>query len=226
MRVKKSDKANLEKKRGMFLQIGTIVSLSIVFLAFEWTTVKYDKIDWERYGDKNLMEEMAEITFHKKKLPEMPKPKIIQTIEFVDNETDIEEEIIISAEITEDTRNGLDLIIEEPDIEVEEQHIFTVVEKQPEFPGGYTALQKFLMENLKYPRQAIEVGISGTVYISFIVWKDGSIRNINLERGIGGGCDEEALRIVELMPDWNPGVQLMKPVPVQMILPVSFKLIK
>lgn len=226
MRSKKSNRANLETKRGTFLQIGTIISLSIVLLAFEWTTVNSHKIDWEGYGNHNLMEEMTEITVHNKKPPEMPKPIIIQKIEFVDNETDIETDINISAEITEDTKNDLDQIFEETEIEIEEQHIFTVVEKQPEFPGGYAALQKFLLENLQYPRQAIEIGISGTVYISFIVWKDGSIRNTNLERGIGGGCDEEALRIVELMPNWKPGVQLMTPVNVQMILPVSFKLIK
>lgn len=227
MRVKKSNKANLENKRGMFLQIGIIVSLSIVFLAFEWTTVKNHKIDWNSYADNNLIEEMTEITIHKKKLPEMPKPKIIQTIEFVDNKADVEVEIDISAEITDDTKNDIAFIIkEEPDIVAEEVQIFTIAEKQPEFPGGEGALQSFLINNLKYPQQAIEAGISGTVYVSFIVWDDGSVRDIKLKRGIGGGCDEEALKIVEMMPNWNPGIQLLTPVNVQMILPVSFKLIK
>ncbi|MEZ5196347.1 MAG: hypothetical protein R2764_08105 [Bacteroidales bacterium] len=119
MRLKKSDKADLENKRGIFLQIGTIISLSIIFLAFEWTTVKQHKIDWERYGSKNLMEEMAEVTIHRKELPEMPKPQIIQKIEFVDNKTDIETEIEISVEITEETKNDLDQIFEEKEIEIE-----------------------------------------------------------------------------------------------------------
>jgi len=85
-------------------------------------------------------------------------------------------------------------------------------------------MRKFLGNNIKYPKSAIEADITGTVYIEFIVWNDGSIRNVSVKRGIGGGCDEEAIRIVMMMPKWIPGLQRTKPVNVQMILPVTFKL--
>ena len=82
----------------------------------------------------------------------------------------------------------------------------------------------FLYDRIKYPEIARELGIQGTVYVKFVVWNDGSIRNIQLLRGIGGGCDEEALRIVKLMPKWKPGLQRTLPVNVQMVLPVKFVL--
>jgi len=226
MKVKRSIKANLENKRGVFFQIGLVVSLSLVLLGFEWTTIQTNRIEWNKLGRGDIIEEMAEVTIHKKKLPEMPKPKIVHTIEIVENETEIEEEINISSEVTNETFNELEKIIEdEPDIEIEEPNIFTVVEKQPEFPGGISAMKHFLTDYLVYPADAKQIGISGTVYISFVVYEDGSIRNISVKRGIGGGCDEEAVRIVKLMPKWNPGKQRTKAVRVQMLLPVSFKLI-
>jgi len=79
---------------------------------------------------------------------------------------------------------------------------------------------------MKYPTRAREAGIEGTVHVSFVVWNDGSIRNTSILRGIGGGCDEEAIRVVNLMPKWKPGIQLTKKVNVQMSLPVKFVLNK
>jgi len=226
MKTEKSKNVNLENKRGVFFQIGLIISLSLVLLAFEWTTERINHFDWNQLSRDDYMDETAEITIHKKKLPEMPKPKIIQIIEIVQNETEVDEVIDISSEVTDETVNDLEIIIDdESDIETEEPPPFTVVEKMPEFPGGYGAMQKFLADNIIYPRKAKEAGISGPVYIKFIVFEDGSINNAGIERGIGGGCDQEALRVVNIMPKWNPGLQRTKPVKVQMIMHVNFKLI-
>jgi TonB family protein len=105
-----------------------------------------------------------------------------------------------------------------------EQEVFIFVEKMPSYPGGEEAIMKFLLDNIKYPELARTNGIQGTVYVKFIVEKDGSVTNVNLQRGIGGGCDEEAVRVVSIMPKWISGKQNGKTVRVQFILPIKFAL--
>lgn len=102
--------------------------------------------------------------------------------------------------------------------------IIEIVEKQPEFPGGVQNLFTFLSKNVKYPEQARQLGVSGKVYVEFVVEKDGSITDIKLIRGIGEGCDEEAMRAISKMPNWSPGIQAEKPVRVRFVLPVNFSL--
>ena len=94
----------------------------------------------------------------------------------------------------------------------------------PEFPGGRDAMIKFLSENIKYPEEARKQGISGRVYVTFVVEADGEITDIKLLRGIGGGCDEEAMRVVSIMPKWEPGYQRGVPVRVQFNLPIKYSL--
>lgn len=102
--------------------------------------------------------------------------------------------------------------------------VFSVVEQMPEFPGGTEELYKFLGENIKYPTQARENGISGKVFVNFVVEPSGAITNVKLLRGISGGCDEEAIRVVKMLPRWKPGKQNGKAVRVSFNLPVNFQL--
>lgn len=97
-----------------------------------------------------------------------------------------------------------------------------ITEAAPEYPGGDEARIKFLIENIVYPQIAKEANIYGIVYISFIVEKDGSISNVKVLRGIGGGCDEEAIRVVKMMPKWKAGIQNGVPKRAQMYMPISF----
>lgn len=106
----------------------------------------------------------------------------------------------------------------------EEEKPFTVVEQMPEYPGGDAARVKFLQSNLHFPEMARETGITGTVFITFVVGRDGRLSNFKVLRGIGGGCDEEAIRVLKLMPPWIPGKQGGKNVPVQFNLPIKFTL--
>lgn len=101
--------------------------------------------------------------------------------------------------------------------------VFTVVENNPQFPGGEKARQKYLQENIYYPKEAREKGIEGIVYITFIVEKDGSISNVEVLRG-HELLAEEAIRVVKAMPRWQPGTQRGKPVRVQFNMPVRFSL--
>ncbi|MCX6278574.1 MAG: TonB family protein, partial [Bacteroidetes bacterium] len=102
--------------------------------------------------------------------------------------------------------------------------IFTMVEEMPCYPGGDDARVSFLRQNIKYPEEARELGIQGTVYSSFVVEKDGSITDIQILRGIGGGCDEEVIRIIKAMPKWVPGKQRGATVRVQFKMPLKFTL--
>ncbi len=112
------------------------------------------------------------------------------------------------------------------EVSVPTDEVFTVVEEMPQFPGGDEGRTNFLMNNLKYPAKAIEKGIQGKVFVSFVVEKDGSIGNVKLLRGIDESCDAEAVRVVSSMPKWQPGKQNGEAVRVQFNMPISFKLSK
>ena len=110
------------------------------------------------------------------------------------------------------------------EIEDQDTNIFTVVEIMPSFPGGDETRIHFLQNNIIYPQLAKESGIQGTVYLTFVVDKDGSISDVYILKGIGGGCDEEAVRIVKQMPKWKPAYQNGKPVRVLFHMPIRFTL--
>jgi len=106
----------------------------------------------------------------------------------------------------------------------DEDRVFVVVEEQAQFPGGEEARLSFLQTNLRYPAKARAAGIQGIVFVSFVVEKDGSITNPHILRGIGHGCDEEVIRIVEAMPNWIPARHRGQAVRVQFTMPVRFVL--
>lgn len=105
-----------------------------------------------------------------------------------------------------------------------QNEVFTVVEKMPEYVGGQSAMMDYLVKSIKYPEEARKKGVVGTVFVSFIVEADGTVTNAKVIRGIGGGCDEEAWRVIKEMPKWTPGTQKGKPVRVQFNLPIKFSL--
>lgn len=102
--------------------------------------------------------------------------------------------------------------------------LFTVVEVMPEYPGGTEAMMKFLAENIQYPEEARKKQVQGPVYVNFVVEKDGSVGEVKILKGIGNGCDDEAMRVVKMMPAWKPGTQRGQTVRVSFNLPVRFKL--
>ena len=102
--------------------------------------------------------------------------------------------------------------------------IYTTVEKMPTFPGGEFKMYEFLAMNIRYPQRARQDGYSGTVYVRFIVEPDGTITNIEVAKGVGGGCSEEAVRVVKMMPNWIPGEAFGKKVRVTYTLPINFRL--
>ena len=225
MEEKKSPKANLENKKVMFTQIGLIISLLIAWLAFEHKSYDKRQIDESLLNREVVLdEEMVEITKQEEQKPQpVEQPQQTTQLEIVDDNVETED-ININAEVEQNE------VIEEyvaPEVveeEVVEQEIFQIVEEMPAFPGGEAKLMEYVAKNIKYPQIARETGIQGRVFVGFVVEPDGSVSNVKVLRGIGGGCDEEAMRVVKSMPKWKPGKQRGKAVRVSYMLPVNFKL--
>jgi protein TonB len=224
MEPKKSKKADLENKKGIFFEVGLILALLIVFAAFEYKNYDKQTIDLKQRAVEEIQEEMIPITEQKVKPPPPPPPKQVTQIKIVEDDVEVDEDIDIDVDADESTEMEEYIPPEEEEEEVVEAEIFTVVESMPEYPGGMGALMKYLAENIKYPPLAKESGIQGRVFINFVVEPNGAISNVKVLRGIGGGCDEEAVRVVSKMPNWKPGKQRGKAVRVSYNLPVKFTL--
>ncbi len=214
----------MESKKVIFTQLGLIIALALILLAFEWKS--YDK-SVEGFGERivdDVMEEIIPITEQKVKPPPPPPPKRVVQINIVNDDVEVEDDLMIDAEADETTEMDEYIPIEIDEEILEEAPIFTVVESMPEFPNGMKEMYIYLGNNIKYPVMAKESGIQGKVYVTFVVETNGSITDVKVLRGIGGGCDEEAIRVVAAMPKWKPGKQRGKPVRVQYNLPVRFTL--
>ena len=227
MEVKKSPKADLEGKKTSNLLIGAILTLSVLFIGFEWS---------ER--DKKVTTEtgLAEVLFEEEIIPiteqEQPKqappppeaPKVEEVLEIMDNDSEVEESTIQASDDTQAAVEVKYTPVEVEEEEVEEQQIFQVVEEMPEFPGGMGECMKFLSKNIKYPTISQENGVQGRVIVQFVVNRDGSIVDPVVVRGVDPYLDKEALRVISTMPKWKPGKQRGKAVRVKYTVPVMFRL--
>ena len=225
MKEKKTARANLESKRGLFMEIGLIIVLALVYIIIEHkspATVPTKII--ERAPIIDIEDRVDNIRNEKVPLPPPPvsQPVLLKP---VDNDKEIKKDIVIDADpkptdpIPDIPRPTI------PDEKPPEDDVpFVIVEENPEYPGGDAARLSFLRSNIKYPQTAREIGIQGTVYLEFIVEKDGSITHVEILRGIGGGCDEEAVRVTKMMPKWKPGKQRGKEVRVSFKMPIKFTL--
>ena len=225
MEEKKSPKANLENKKLMFTQIGMIIALLVAWLAFEHKSYDKREIDPSLLRQTEVVEEeMVEITKQEEPKPQpVEVPKQTTQLEIVEDDVEVED-IEINAEVDQAEVIEEYVPVEVQEEEVVEQEIFQIVEEMPAYPGGDQKLMEFIAKGIKYPQIARETGIQGRVFVGFVVEPDGSVSNVKVLRGIGGGCDEEAMRVVKSMPKWKPGKQRGKAVRVSYMLPVNFKL--
>jgi protein TonB len=226
MEKKKSNRANLENKRVIFLEIGFIITLTLILAAFEWRAPGRF-IPILQSANPGEIEELVPLnTSQKKKLPPPPVPKPAYTINPVDNNDQVLDDFsVFDAGATPDMPIPDYLpAFSEDNPDPGEETIFLVVEKMPEFPGGEAELYRFLRENVSYPRGAKEAGISGVVYVGFVVEKDGSLSSFEVKRSPHPLLSEESLRVLSMMPAWNPGNQRGKAVRVSFSLPIRFTL--
>lgn len=225
MEPKKTEKADLTKKSFLFFSIGLVVTLLLAIMAFSYRV--YEDITVVDLSNKDAAEEeILEVPPTEQLPPPPPKIQQPQIIE-VPDEKKIEEEIEINmdTEVQEDTK--VEEIKIQPVVEEEKEdvnQIFLVVEETAAPQGGMPAFYEYVGKKMKYPAQARRMGVEGKVFVEFVIERDGSITDVKAIKGIGAGCDEEAVRVVESAPKWKPGKQRGKPVRQRMVLPISFKL--
>jgi len=224
MELKKNPEADLTKKTAFFFSIGLLVTMSLVLAAFEWRQYEAKIADLVK-RNADVFEETIEVP--PTDIPPPPPPAVqAPVIVEVPDEEEIEEEIQVNLdiEVNQDTKVEEVQIkaVEEPKEEVDE--IFTIVEESAAPKGGMAAFYKYVGDKMKYPPQARRMGIDGKVFVEFVINKDGSISDVKAVKGIGAGCDEEAVRVVQGAPSWTPGKQRGKPVKQRMVLPITFKL--
>ncbi|MBN1116034.1 MAG: TonB family protein [Bacteroidales bacterium] len=224
MEVKKSTKANLENKRGVFVEYGLVLVLAILLLAFEWSASLKDNSLIDQMQDVVAEEEMI-ITRQQppEPPPPPPPPQVIEMLTIVEDDVEIEEIDFESMEADEDM--SLDLVPFEEEEEAAEEEVFVIVEDMPSFKGGdLNEFRNWVGRNLKYPEIAAENGISGRVFVQFAVNSSGQVVDVVVVRGVDQALDTEAVRVIQSSPKWTPGKQRGRPVKVQFTFPVVFVL--
>ena len=228
MEIKKTEKANLENKKLLFTEIGLIISLLIVFIAFEWTQAEVKVSNLEDTTEVVTEEEIIPITQETPPPPpSAPKiPILSDQIDIVDDEIELEDDVFMNLEDNADLGVEIMDYVEVEEEVVEEEAIpFQLVEEKPSFNGGdANQFSKWVNSRLVYPEIAKENGVQGRVTLQFTVEKDGTVTKVKVLRGVDPSLDKEAVRVVSMSPKWKPGKQRDRAVPVTYTFPVIFQL--
>lgn len=231
METKKSREADLERRRPQRFLLGLVVALALFFVALEWNS---SDSGWSFFDADDDLEAELELEPLKRdkdeipmmlpqeKTPELPKS---EQLRLVDDAVDTE-----IAEMPENTE--LQEIPEDPDqpeqaevVDMYDEPVdIRVVEDLPQFPGGAAEFMKWLTKNLKYPTTAQNQRVQGRVVAEFIINKDGSVSDLQLVEHLNLACDNEVLRVLRMMPKWEPGVMNAKPCRTKVCIPVVFNL--
>ena len=228
MEIKKSEKANLENKKLLFVEIGLVISLAITLFAFEWTSTETEVAMLDDTQEIVLEEEIIPITQEAPPPPPAaPKiPVLSDQIDIVDDEIEVDDDLFMNLE--DDSSLGVEIMdyveVEEEVVE-EEASPFQLVEEKPSFQGGdANQFSKWVNSRLVYPEIAKENGVQGRVTLQFTVEKDGTVTKVKVLRGVDPSLDKEAVRVVSMSPKWSPGKQRDRAVPVTYTFPVIFQL--
>jgi len=220
------------KKTVLNFQIGLVVAFSVVYFAFEWKK-EYSESKLALLAPQTIVEEDTKVI--KEIIPnDPPAPKVLQpTIKEVDR--DPVDPPVVDLTVDDDKPVVKNPVFQgfgtgDPDVvpvvtkKETAEEIFTFVEEKAAFTGGEEAFRKFIGKNLNYPKAAKKAGIQGVVHVLFVIEKDGSLSDISIVKGIGGGCDEEAMRVLKMSPAWKPAKQRGKEVRSKLVLPIKFQL--
>ena len=235
MELKKTPEADLESERTTFFLLGFIVALATLFVLLEWSSEDILPFAWEQlppivieseYTYEMPVESQVEAEIKPETPEENPAAVVYEDynvveeiLEEVEEAPEADSEEIPAEELQKEEEPVLEL---PPDDEP--MLLFTDPETMPQYPGGYTAMNRYLFHSLKYPDLAADQHIEGRVWCSFIVNKDGSLSHIQVEKSAYPSLDEEAIRVLQTMPRWTPGTVRNKPVRVKVYLPIVFKL--
>jgi protein TonB len=206
-----------------------IISFAVVLIAFNLNDNLKEIESLVGTSVQQVEEEIVPITRQEelKAPPPPPPPQTIEILNIVDNTAQINDDLeILNSEATSETKIEVTQIqiAQTVEKEKEEEKIFVIVEEMPEFPGGELSLRKYIASAIKYPTVAQENGVQGTVFVSFVVDRDGGVSDVKVVRGVDPSVDKEAMRVVSNLPKWKPGKQRGKPVRVSYSVPIHFRL--
>ncbi len=219
MTTKKTENANLESRKNIFVLMGLVMALSLVYISFEWSKEKI--IDNNLSQGTSIMDDQdlipITLTETPPPPPPPPMPKIIEAFKIV--EKPVENLVFDMPKFDDKIEIPAYRKPEEPIEIIEDPQIW--VEEMPEFNGN---INKYLSDAINYPMIAVETGLQGKVYCEFVVNKDGTIVDVKVIRGIDRSLDNEAMRVIKSMPAWKPGRMNGRAVRVKFTLPVNFRL--
>lgn len=234
MDIKKSDKANLDKRRGESFLLGLILAMALLFVAFEYTSRPAASSN-----DESMLDDMAEdmalapAMDMKDMISAAPAPAskaVTARVAEADKPTAVDDKLAAATSKLlvgdgEAVAKGAEVTEALPQTPVDaDSTVLRTVEQLPEFPGGIVQFMKWLKRNLNYPNLALSQKIQGKVVVSFIVNKDGSISSPKVEKSAHPLLDSEALRVVKMMPKWTPGMMDSKPCRTMFAIPVNFRI--
>jgi len=229
MEIKKSPKANLEDKRLLFLEIGLILSLAVIYFAFNMQSKNKAENVLQTQTAAAVEEEVIPITTATPPPPpSQPKiPLLSDQINIVDDDIKVDDDLFVSLEDNQDMGvQIMDYVTDVADEEVEDAPIpFALVEEKPSFMGGdANTFSKWVAQHIVYPEIAKENGVAGRVTLQFTIMPDGTLTNVKILRGVDASLDKEAVRVVSSSPKWKPGKQRDRAVKVIYNFPVIFQL--
>jgi len=237
MEPRKNPSVDIDKRRPFYFAVGITVSLSFMLVAFEWKSFKEVVLDqfFEVQMDE-VVEEIAPIIIPQNTPPPpvAPPPPVIEELKIVEDDVEVED---IEVDVQAPEEISAPVVTTTQVEENVSDEVFLVVEDMPRFKGCENLksneeadacfqreITKFLSKNIQYPQRAKDATVEGMVYVSFVVDQTGKVTDVKLLRGIGFGCDEEAIRVVKMLPQFVPGKQRGRPAKVGYNLPISFKL--
>ena len=217
MALKKTEKADIKRRYPLYVEIGMVLTLAVLIVAFRLDMSVNDTFDVQLEEQEVVQMEEIQQTQQIEKPPPPPRPPV--PVEVPNDE--VLDDVDLDLDVSLDLDDMVDLPPPPPPAEEEEEEpeIFVIVEQSPELIGGLAGLQK----KIRYPEIAKKAGVEGRVYLQFVVDEQGNVHDPIVTRGIGAGCDEEAIRAI-VSAKFKPGKQRGKAVKVKMSLPITFKL--
>ena len=224
---KKTERANLEMKKGLFTEIGLVLALLFTLGAAEYTKEDLKDSKIQALRDAKGEEEIVPITRQELQKPvEPPKPKtVIIDLKIVEDDVKLDDNLDFDAfdANQNDAIKIATVVGNSKEEEEEDKQVFLIVEDMPSFQGGTIEnFRNYIQNTVKYPQLAMENSISGTVYVSFVVNRRGEVASINIVRGVDPSLDEAVINALKQAPTWEPGKQRGKPVNVSFSIPVKF----
>jgi protein TonB len=225
MEPKKSERADLENKKSLFLEVGLILALIFCLIALGWTSGQRRASAFDGMSEEAIEEEQIPVT---EEIPpeQLPQPTVTDLFEIVQNDVVLDNDVQFQDdETSEDKKVEIYAPVIQAQEEETEEEIFVIVEDMPKFKGGdINNFREWVQKRVRYPDIAAENGIQGRVFISFVVEPNGVVSNVTVTRSVDPLLDEAAKEAVAASPKWEPGMQRGRPVRVRYSIPIIFQL--